>query len=137
VVLSWADVQGADIDDGVNVVIHEFAHKLDMRNGDANGFPPLHADMQRQAWAQAFSSAYQDFCARVDEGEDTRIDPYAGESPAEFFAVLSEAFFETPDVVCSEYPAVYAQLVQFYRQEPLQRLRPYGWRSITYDGWSR
>jgi len=94
-----------------------------MRNGDANGFPPLHADMQRQTWAQAFSGAYQDFCARVDEGEDTRIDPYAGESPAEFFAVLSEAFFETPDVVCSEYPAVYAQLVQFYRQEPLQRLR--------------
>ena len=131
VVLSWADVQGTDIDDGVNVVIHEFAHKLDMRNGDANGFPPLHADMQRQAWAHALSSAYQDFCARVDQGEDTRIDPYASESPAEFFAVLSEAFFETPYVVDDEYPAVYAQLTQFYRQDPGQRLRSHVRRSTA------
>jgi hypothetical protein len=121
VVLSWADIQTSEYSDGVNVVIHEFAHKLDMLNGDANGFPPLHAEMDREAWSMTFRAAYEDFCARVDADEDTPIDPYASESPGEFFAVLSEAFFETPDVVQDEYPAVYAQLAAFYRQDPAQR----------------
>jgi Mlc titration factor MtfA (ptsG expression regulator) len=119
VILSWADVApGAD---GVNVVIHEFAHKLDMLNGDANGFPPLHPDMSRQAWTSAFASAYEDFCRRVDAGEDMAIDPYAAESPAEFFAVMSEAFFEMPSEVLADYPGVYAQLNVFYRQDPAAR----------------
>jgi Mlc titration factor MtfA (ptsG expression regulator) len=118
VVLSWADVQGVEYPDGVNVVIHEFAHKLDMLNGDANGFPPLHADMDRRAWADALTAAYRDFDRRVRLGEDTVIDPYAAESPGEFFAVLSESFFEIPDVVRDEYPEVYEQLRQFYRQDP-------------------
>jgi hypothetical protein len=131
VVLSWADAQGTDYADGVNVVIHEFAHKLDMLNGEANGFPPLHAGMSRHVWAQAFAAAYEDFCARVDAGEDTLIDPYAGESAGEFFAVLSEAFFETPDVVRDEYPEVYAQLAQFYRQDPAQRLSRRGRHSTA------
>ena len=122
VVLSWADIQGTEYPDGVNVVIHEFAHKLDMLNGDANGFPPLHAGMNRAEWSAAFTTAYDDFCARVDGGEDTQIDPYASESPGEFFAVLSEAFFELPDVVQDEYPQVYAQLAAFYRQDPAERL---------------
>jgi MtfA peptidase len=123
VILSWADVEQTEYPDGVNVVIHEFAHKLDMRNGSANGYPPLHRGMNRQAWAEAFGAAYKDFCGRVDQGEDTSIDPYASESPAEFFAVLSEAFFELPDVVREDYPQVYAQLSQFYRQDPLARMR--------------
>ena len=122
VVLSWADVEGWQYGQGVNVVIHEFAHKLDMLNGDADGFPPLHPGMNRTAWTEAMSEAYEDFCARVDDGEDTAIDPYAAESPGEFFAVLSEAWFETPDVVQEEYPAVYEQLRQFYRQDPAARL---------------
>jgi len=106
----------------VNVVVHEFAHKLDMLNGGANGYPPLHRGMDRRSWSEAFGAAYRDLCARVDAGEDTVIDPYASESPGEFFAVLSEAFFELPDVVEAEYPRVYAQLAQFYRQDPLARL---------------
>jgi Mlc titration factor MtfA (ptsG expression regulator) len=122
VILSWADIAGSEYPDGVNVVIHEFAHKLDMLNGSANGYPPLHKSMSRQDWVRTFSAAYEDFCARVDEGEDTIIDPYASESPGEFFAVLSEAFFELPDVVHDEYPAVYTQLAQFYRQHPCARL---------------
>jgi hypothetical protein len=122
VVLSWDDVAGARAMDGVNVVIHEFAHKLDMRNGEPNGFPPLHADMSRKAWAETFSAAYQDFCDRVDRDEGTAIDPYASESPGEFFAVLSEVFFEVPDLLQDEYPAVYGQLRQFYRQDPAARL---------------
>ena len=99
VILSWADVDSAGDADGVNVVIHEFAHKLDMLNGDANGFPPLHAGMSREAWSQVFTAAYEDLRRRVEAGEDTDIDPYATESPAEFFAVISEAFFEIPDMV--------------------------------------
>lgn len=122
VVLSWADVARSGEDDGVNVVIHEFAHKLDMLNGDANGFPPLHKGMNREDWSLAFESAYTDFCARVDADEYTEIDPYASESPGEFFAVLSEAFFEIPHAVSGSYPAVYDQLRQFYRQDPLARL---------------
>jgi MtfA peptidase len=122
VILSWADVAETDYPDGVNVVIHEFAHKLDMLNGGANGYPPLHRGMARRAWVEAFDAAYNDFRLRVDRGEDTVIDPYASESPAEFFAVLSEAFFELPDVVQAEYPRVYAQLSQFYRQDPRARV---------------
>jgi len=118
VLLSWFD--HPEDADGMNVVIHEFAHKLDMLNGPPDGMPPLHEGMRRQAWRDAFEPAYADFCARVDAGEDTWIDPYAAEHPAEFFAVTSEVFFEAPDLLHAEYPAVYAQLKQFYRQDPLR-----------------
>ncbi len=122
VILSWADAQLRGDEHGYNVVIHEFAHKLDMLNGDANGFPPLHTGMDRGAWSRDFAAAYEDCRARVARGEPAGIDPYAAESPAEFFAVLSEAFFEIPDTVLAEYPAVYRQLAAFYRQDPAARL---------------
>jgi Mlc titration factor MtfA (ptsG expression regulator) len=120
-ILSWVDAAGDHGVAGYNVVIHEFAHKLDMLNGEANGFPRLHADMSRQAWGDAFSAAYEDFCARVDAGDETELDPYASESPAEFFAVLSEAFFVAPQSLRAHYPAVYEQLRLFYRQNPALR----------------
>ena len=120
VILSWTDVAQTR-GDGVNVVIHEFAHKLDMLNGDVNGFPPLHADMDRTRWSRAFSAAYEDFCAKVDADAPTSIDPYAAESPGEFFAVASEAFFELPETVLESYADVYAQLAAFYRQDPYAR----------------
>jgi len=123
VILSWADVAPEATGAGVNVAIHEFAHKIDMLNGDADGYPPLHADMHRETWRAAFAAAYDDFCARVDRDEETDIDPYAAEGPGEFFAVLSEVFFETPATVVRDYPALYAQLAAFYRQDPLARLR--------------
>lgn len=121
VILSWADVEAGLERDGYNVVIHELAHKLDLRDGTANGCPPLHREMSAADWKNAFSHAYADLCQRVDEGEDTPLDPYASESPAEFFAVASEAFFELPALLAREYPAVYAQLRAFYRQDPLAR----------------
>ncbi len=68
------------------------------------------------------AQAYEDLCSRVDAGEDTAIDPYATSDPAEFFAVLTEVFFEMPRLLDSEYPAIYRQLQQFYRQHPLVRL---------------
>lgn len=121
-VLSWDDVLYSGGGQGYNVVIHEFAHKLDMRNGAVDGLPPLSAGLSVAAWAAAFERAYADFCRRVDHGEETVIDPYASESPAEFFAVLTECFFEMPDVLHDDYPAVYEQLQRFYKQDPLKRL---------------
>ena len=125
VVLSWPDVAaGADWQaTGMNLVIHEFAHKIDMRNGEADGCPPLPAGMSIETWASTLTSAYDDFCACVDCDEPTDIDPYAAESPAEFFAVLSEVFFADPLVLRDEYPAVYEQFTRFYRQNPAARAR--------------
>ncbi len=116
--LSWFANMG-EVGD-VNIVIHEFAHKLDMRNGDTDGMPPLHEDMNQAEWRDAFTPAYEDLCRRIDAGEDTAIDSYAAEHPAEFFAVTSEVFFEAPDLLLAEYPAVYGQLRDFYRQDPLR-----------------
>jgi Mlc titration factor MtfA (ptsG expression regulator) len=122
-VLSWEDALYTGEEDGVNVVIHECAHKLDMRHGgEANGFPPLPADMPAAAWSDAFGRAYAHFSRRVECGADTVLDPYAAESPGEFFAVMSEAFFTVPHVLLREYPAVYQQLRGFYRQHPAGRL---------------
>lgn len=122
VILSWPDC--GHFGDGINVILHEFAHKLDMLNGgDANGLPPLHADMTVERWSAAFNSAYEDHCQRVDHDEEVACDPYASESPAEFFAVISEAFFETPELLQEIYPRVYGQLALFYRQDPAARER--------------
>jgi len=115
VVLSW---DAAANDPAMNVVIHEFAHKLDMLSGDTNGMPPLHADMDRRAWAAAFEEAYEGFCDAVERNRDTWLDPYAAEHPGEFFAVISEAFFCDARETQRRYPAVYHQLRLFYRQDP-------------------
>lgn len=119
VLLSW--FAGDDGPAGVNVVIHEFAHKLDMENGGVDGLPRLPAHMSRQAWAAAFAAAYEAFCGEVDRGVDTIIDPYGAEHPAEFFAVVSETFFENPCVLRMRYPEVYAQLMQFYGMDTAAR----------------
>ena len=129
--ISWRDAQMAG--DGYNVVIHEFAHKLDMINGDADGVPPLPATIARRDWEATLLAAYDDFCDRVDAAEQrddsseafyetTGLDDYGAESPGEFFAVMSETFFEAPDVLLAAYPALYAQLRLFYRQDPITRL---------------
>jgi Mlc titration factor MtfA (ptsG expression regulator) len=116
VIVSWR--QGRSRLAGQNVVIHEFAHKLDMSNGGADGLPPLPDDMSREDWSRAFAEAYDDLCDRVDADEPTPIDPYGAEHPAEFFAVASEAFFETPVALQAAYPAVYGQLRQLYGADP-------------------
>ena len=118
VVISW---DAAAHDTEMNVVIHEFAHKLDMINGEADGLPPLHADMDRRAWHAVFEQAYKGFGDAVQRGKDTWLDPYAAEHPSEFFAVLSEAFFQDPAQTKRRYPDVYDQLKLFYRQDPAAR----------------
>jgi len=119
VVLSWDAAAHAP---DMNVVIHEFAHKLDMANGEADGMPPLHSGMDRRVWSEAFRVAYEGLCDAVDRGKDTWLDPYAAEAPGEFFAVVSEAFFEAPNETRRRYPDVYEQLKQYYRQDPARRL---------------
>jgi Mlc titration factor MtfA (ptsG expression regulator) len=120
VILSWQDVSLGEA--GYNVVIHEFAHKLHMSRGDMDDFPPPHADMERGRWLAVWDSAYDRFCGQVDRGVNTEIDPYASEQPAEFFAVLSETFFTSPQAVRTPFPELYGQLALFYRQDPAARL---------------
>ena len=123
VILSWPDVaDSADWDETqMNLVIHEFAHKIDMSDGGANGAPPLRDSAARLDWQRVMRAAYADFVRRVDAGEETAIDPYAAESPEEFFAVLSEVFFAEPTLLRDEYPDVYHEFARFYRQDLAQR----------------
>jgi len=118
VILSWADVLGAGRRPGHNVVIHEMAHKLDMLNGDANGFPPLHRRMAPRVWTQVFASTWERLRDDHRNGLPLPIDPYGLQNEAEFFAVVSEQFFETPAALREHLPEVYRQLEQFYRQHP-------------------
>jgi len=123
VVLAWDEAEHAGIIDGHNLIIHEFAHKLDMLNGAANGFPPLHKEMNSSAWNAAFSAGFEDFQHKSSKGKTSGIDCYGATSPAEYFSVLSEVFFECPDVVEQHYADIYDQLRQYYRQDPLVRLK--------------
>ncbi len=127
VILSWPEVAEGGALDGGNLVIHEFAHKLDMLNGVANGFPPLHPGMDPRAWTGALTTAFEDFRGRLDSGRPLPFDGYAAEDPAEFFAVVSEVFFEWPARIWDPYPDVYEQLRAFYRQDPVARF--HAWRA--------
>ncbi|MCY4154765.1 MAG: zinc-dependent peptidase [Gammaproteobacteria bacterium] len=121
VILSWEDVLASGQGEGYNVVVHEMAHKLDMLDGEANGRPPLHRDMDAEIWRRDFSAAFADLKRRIDAGEAPAIDDYATTDPSEFFAVTSEYFFDAPGVLANEYPAVYTRLCEFYRQRPRPR----------------
>ncbi len=114
-ILSWDDVQrdSFTLTPGHNVVIHEFAHKLDMLNGRANGMPPLHPDMPISSWTQALSEAYATLVAQ--QAQDSCINPYAATNPAEFFAVACEYFFTAPDILQQHCPKVYKQLHAYFR----------------------
>ena len=122
VILSWADVSMTEA--GYNVVIHEFAHKLDMENGNADGYPVPRNGMRSSEWQAAWERAYTEFCRQVDAGESTLLDPYAAEHPAEFFAVMSEMFFTHSAVVARDWPGLYEQLARYYLQDPAVCLPP-------------
>ncbi len=120
VVLAWESVvQGsADPRDGLNVVIHEFAHQIDQADGLADGAPDFEEVEDYGRWSGAFAPAYEEFCERVQDGRRTVMDDYGAESPAEFFAVASETFFERAAKMKSEEPEIYAELARFYRMDP-------------------
>jgi len=124
VVLSWHDVvEGAAIaDDGRNVVIHEFAHQLDQQTGRANGAPALAREQDRRRWAEVLQAEYQALQERLRLGRPGLIDPYAATDPAEFFAVLSEVFFERPALLQAGHPELYVELARFYQLDPAQWL---------------
>ena len=120
VMLSWRDVAdaGESADWGYNVVIHEFAHVLDMGDGEADGIPPLPSRAEREAWAAVVDPAYRRFCAQVDAGTETLLDPYGATSVDEFFAVASESFFVTPKDMRARHPDLYGLLARYFRQDP-------------------
>jgi Mlc titration factor MtfA (ptsG expression regulator) len=120
VLLSWDDVRrGAAVPhDGWNVVIHEFAHQLDAETGHSNGAPELATSRQYKQWSQVMQSHYDALQAQLQRGETTFLDPYAATAPAEFFAVISETFFEMPMGLQRAHPALYAELQAFYRVDP-------------------
>jgi Mlc titration factor MtfA (ptsG expression regulator) len=121
VILSWEDsLHGAAVpDDGHNVVIHEFAHQLDQENGRANGAPVLPRREHYARWSQVLGDEFRRLQAQALDGEPTLINPYGATDPAEFFAVVSEVFFEQPQRLAEEHPALYLQLRQLYRVDPL------------------
>lgn len=119
-ILSWADVASdlAHPFDGFNVVVHEIAHKLDMRDGAVNGVPQLPSHIPRRDWLAAMQPAYDALVRRVERGRDTLIDPYAAESVDEFFAVVSELHFSDPATLLQAAPDVAAVLDRFYGRSP-------------------
>jgi Mlc titration factor MtfA (ptsG expression regulator) len=124
VMLSWRDVEdaGESARWGYNVVIHEFAHVLDLRDGVPDGVPLLPTRAAREEWIAVIEGEYRRFCAHVDAGEDTLVDPYGAESVDEFFAVASEHFFVAPADFEAEHPRLYELLAGYYRQDPASAL---------------
>ena len=119
VVLSWEDAGMTDA--GYNVVIHEFAHKIPMEGRGDDEFPAAQPGMDEAKWRKVLEKSYDRFCAQVDSGRETILDPYAAEHPAEFFAVVSEAFFTESALLARDWPELYKQLAMFYKQDPAGR----------------
>lgn len=122
--LAWSEMsRGTDPAAGepdsiYNVVIHEFAHVLDMGDGAADGVPPLSSAAERERWLDVIEAEWQCFCEQVDAEVPTLIDPYGVESLEEFFAVAAEAFFVAPAELKRDRPALYALLGGYFRQDP-------------------
>jgi len=131
VMLSWQDVRGAGRSAAIayNVVIHEFAHVLDMADGVSDGVPLLPPDIAVSDWRRLLSHDYEAFVQRLEREEDTALDPYGAEGEDEFFAVASEAFFVHPHAMQREHPGLYGMLARYYRQDPVAETAPP--RSVT------
>lgn len=121
VILAWdAVLDGAgDPHDGVNVVMHEFAHQLDQDTGAANGAPYVGRGALQQDWARVMNQEFGALRASLARAEPNLIGPYGATSPAEFFAVTTELFFEKPEALATERPELYEQLKRCYRSDPM------------------
>lgn len=121
VILSWQDaLDGAAIvDDGRNVVIHEFAHQLDQQKGYANGAPDLMSRERYQRWSSVLGSEFARLQGQISRQEASLFSAYGATDPAEFFAVISEVFFEQPERMAAEHPELYSELGNFYHLNPL------------------
>jgi Mlc titration factor MtfA (ptsG expression regulator) len=120
VVLAWDAVRrgASDVHDGKNVVFHEFAHQLDTEDGAADGAPVLQQRAAYGPWARVLGVAYAGLVRDDAEGNPTLLDTYGATNPAEFFAVVTECFFEKPRALRARHPALYEQMRQFYHQDP-------------------
>ena len=118
--LSWTDVHraGESADWAYNVVIHEFAHVIDMGDGEADGVPPLPDAAQRQRWRKIIEAEFDTFCRWTDEGRDTVLDPYGATEIGEFFAVAVEAFFVASHDMRAEHPELHALFAGYFKQDP-------------------
>jgi len=125
VILSWSSVEhGArNIHDAENVTFHEFAHQLDHEDGATDGAPGLPSREAYRSWARVFRANYADFQERLEHGKRTLIDPYGATNPAEFFAVVTETFFEKPRQLHKKRPDLYAELQEFYGIDPAEWMK--------------
>ena len=125
VLIAWdsARAQARDPDDGRNVVYHEFAHKLDMLGGSVDGTPPLESHAEYERWIRVCNA---EFAALRDGTGGDLLDPYGAENTGEFFAVVTEVFFDTPVELERDKPELYAVFRDFYRQDPAARERRAG-----------
>jgi Mlc titration factor MtfA (ptsG expression regulator) len=128
VILTWDAVRrsGRHPELGHNVVYHEFAHKLDMLDGAIDGVPPLESKAEYERWESVCKSEYERLQQLSDAGSEGVLDPYGSTDPAEFFAVVTEAFFDEPLALLHEYPALYEVMAGFYRQDTAARARRAG-----------
>ncbi len=122
VVLAWDSVQsgGRNPSDGHDVVLHEFAHQLDAEDGEMDGTPELDSSKQYANWAHVLGDEFRQLQHAVERRRKSDIDRYAAKNPAEFFAVVSEAFFEKPMVLEQKHPELYAEFVRFYHFDPAE-----------------
>lgn len=123
VLLSWDAVTGGAVhpENGLNVIIHEVAHKIDMGTGDANGVPPLKHRAAYQTWSEICGREYWHLVRRTNRGLESFFDDYAAEHPAEFFAVVCEYFFERSTEMKRKRPALYGLFADFFKQDPAAR----------------
>ena len=124
IVLSWRDIlqQCRESPDGRNVILHEFAHVLDMANYDVDGVPPLDNEQQYRTWIDVTGAEYQRLVRQSQLGRETLLDEYGATSPAEFFAVATESFFEQPVEFSRLHVRLYDVLRAFYKQDPASRV---------------
>jgi len=122
VVLAWDHVLSgaAQPRDGQNVVLHEFAHQLDSEDGVMNGTPELGPRARYTSWAHVLGDEFEELSKRLHAGRSSDIDPYGATNAAEFFAVLTEMFFEKPRALKRRHPELYQELATFYKQDPAQ-----------------
>src|ERR1700682_3266355 len=119
-VLAWDSAKrgAADPSDGRNLVLHEFAHQLDFEDFQTDGAPALATRAEYLAWARVMSKEFEALRAADEAGTPTVLDTYGAKAPAEFFAVVTEAFFERPRALRARHPELYAELARFFRQDP-------------------
>ena len=123
VVLAWDETKrgGRSMHDGKNLVFHEFAHQLDSEDGSMDGTPELDSNDALSEWGHVLSEEYTELVDRLHAGRATDIDAYGATNAAEFFAVITEMFFERSARMRKHHTALYEELVAFYKQDPAKR----------------